>query len=92
LALIEVWFSEEEIRNFLNINRYRGQLWFNKEAFEDMMWWMMTIALIQLISDPTKSLPEVVEMLFEAYERIKTILDAEAQSEYQVEKLLEGLK
>ena len=92
LALIEAWFSEEEIRTFLNINRYRGKLWFNKEAFEEMMWWMMTIALVQLISDPTKSLPEVVEMLFEAYERIKTILDAEEQSEYQVEKLLDGLK
>jgi len=92
MALIESWFSEEEIRTFLNINRHRGKLWFNKEAFEDMMWWMMTIALVQLISDPTKSLPEVVEMLFEAYERIKTILDAEEQSEYQVEKLLDGLK
>jgi hypothetical protein len=92
LALIEAWFSEEEIRTFLNINRYRGQLWFNKEAFEEMMWWMMTIALIQLISDPTKSLAEVVEMLFEAYERIKTILAAEGHSDYQVEKLLEGLK
>jgi glycosidase len=92
LALIEAWFSEEEIRTFLNINRYRGKLWFNKEAFEELMWWMMTIALVQLISDPTKSLPEVVEMLFDAYERIKTILDAEGQSEYQVEKLLEGLK
>jgi len=92
LGLIETWFSEEEIRTFVNVNRYRGKLWFNKEAFEEMMWWMMTIALIRLVADPQKSLPEVVEHLFDAYERIGKILSAEVDSEYQVEKLLEGLK
>lgn len=91
-GLIEAWFSDEEIRSFLNINRYRGKLWFNKEAFEEMMWWMMTVALIQLISDPNKSLPEVIESLFAAYELITEIRTAEDTSEYQVEKLLEGLK
>jgi glycosidase len=91
-GLIETWFSEEEIRSFLNINRYRGKLWFNQEAFDELMWWMMTITLIQLISDPVMSLPEVVERLFTAYELITEILNAEDGSDYQVEKLLEGLK
>jgi len=91
-GLIETWFAESEIRSFLNINRYRGKLWFNQEAFDEMMWWMMTIGLIRLSADPDRSLPEVVEMLFNAYELISKIQDAEAESEYQVEKLLEGLK
>ena len=91
-GLIKTWFSNEEIRSFLNINRYRDKLWFNKEAFEELMWWMMTIALIQLISNPAMSLPEVVEQLFDAFELITKILSAEEESEYQVEKLLEGLK
>ena len=91
-GLIQTWFSEEEIRSFLNINRYRDKLWFNQEAFEEMMWWMMTIGLIQLISDPIMSLPEMVERLFTAFELISEILTAEEESEYQVEKLLEGLK
>jgi hypothetical protein len=92
VSLIEGWFSEEEIRIFLNINRYRGKLWFNKEAFESMMWWMVTIGLIRLVAAPEKSLTEVVEALFDAYGLIDSILDAEAESEYQVEKLLDGLK
>jgi glycosidase len=91
-GLIKTWFSEEEIRSFLNINRYRDKLWFNQEAFEEMMWWMMTVALIQLISDPVMSLPEMVERLFSAYELISEIVTAEEDSEFQVEKLLEGLK
>ena len=91
-GLIKSWFSEEEIRSFLNINRYRDKLWFNKESFEEMMWWMMTIALITLVSDPSKSLTEVVERLFSSYELITDIMAAEKASDYQVEKLLEGLK
>jgi len=90
--LIETWFAEDEIRSFLNINRYRDKLWFNKEAFEELMWWMLTIALIRLMADPQKSLAEVVEHLFEAHELIDKILAAEAVSDYQVDKLLEGLK
>jgi glycosidase len=92
IGLIKTWFAEPEIRSFLNINRYRDKLWFNKEAFNEMMWWMMTIALIRLSADPTISLTELVERLFDAYEQIEKILEAEAASEYQVEKLLEGLK
>ncbi|MFU8827690.1 MAG: hypothetical protein ACNA70_09420, partial [Brevefilum sp.] len=91
-GLVKNWLANEEIRSFLNINRYRGKLWFNKEAFEELLWWMMTIALIRLSADPTKSLAELVESLFDAFELISAILAAEADSEYQVEKLLEGLK
>ena len=92
LSLMEKWLSIEEIRTFLNINRYRGKLWFNKEAFESLMWWMMTIGLVRLVADPQTSLAEVVESLFDAYELIDAILTAKADSGYQVEKLLEGLK
>ena len=79
-------------RTFLNINRYQDKLWFNKESFESMLWWMMTTALIGLVADPDKSLTEDIEILLEAYERIKAIQEAETESEYQVEKLLDGLK
>jgi glycosidase len=91
-SLVETWFTEEEIRTFLNVNRYRDILWFNQEAFEEMMWWMMTVALIRLSSDQNINFAELVERLFDAYELIEKVLKAEKTSEYQVEKLLEGLK
>jgi len=90
--LIEEWISKEAIRDFLKINRYRDKLWFNKEAFESLMWWMMTAGLLQLASDPGKSLTSTIEDLFEAWALVKSILKAETDSEFQLEKLLEGLK
>ena len=92
LSIMKMWLSNGEVRTFLNVNRYQDKLWFNQEAFESMMWWMMVIALISLLADPEKSLTEVVEILFEGYETVQAILDAAADSEYQVNKLLEGLK
>jgi glycosidase len=92
LGLMEKWLSQEAIRAFLGVNRYRGLLWFNKEAFESMMWWMMVIALIRLVANPQKSLSESLETLFDAYALIQSLLAAEEKSEFQVEKLLEALK
>jgi hypothetical protein len=91
-GLMEKWLGNSEIRSFLGINRHRDVLWFNKEAFESMMWWMMTIGLLDQVSNPDASLTEAVETLFDAYGLIQEILDAEEGSDYQVERLLEGLK
>ncbi len=92
LALLETWLANDEVRKFLNINRYHDKLWFNKEAFESMMWWMMTTALLILVAEPDKSLTEDIEILVEAYERIQVIIAAEEKSEYQIDKLLKALK
>ncbi len=91
-SLFETWLADEEIRTFLGVNRYRGKLWFNKEAFESMMWWMLVIGLLRLIADPNKSLTEDIENLFDAHALIEAILAAEMESEYQLEKLLDALK
>ncbi|MDY6872371.1 MAG: alpha-amylase family glycosyl hydrolase [Chloroflexota bacterium] len=92
LSLAKRWFASEEVRRFLNVNRFEDVLWFNQEAFESLLWWMMTVGLVQLISDPEKSLTEAFESLFQAYDLIQSILNAEINSEFQVEKLLAGLK
>jgi hypothetical protein len=84
--------KEDEVRTFLNINRYRGTLYFNKEAFESLMWWLMSTALIRLVSDPEKSLTEDLEILIEAHGLIAKLLEVEEQSEYQVDILLDSLK
>jgi hypothetical protein len=92
LGLMKNWLSSEEIRRFLNINRYQDILWFNKESFESLMWWMMAVGLIQLVAEPDKSLAEIIEILFDAFDIIQKILGAEEESEYQVDQLLKALK
>ena len=92
VGLLERWLTQDEVRSFLNINRYRGKLYFNKEAFESLMWWMLTIGVISIASNPEKSLAEFIEHLNIGFDRINDLLSAEKESEFQLDILLELLK
>ena len=40
--------SDSDALNYLGVNRYQDILWFNKEAFEDLMWWLFIIAAVEI--------------------------------------------
>jgi hypothetical protein len=89
--LTEFWFSQEDIQKYLNINRYKGVLWFNKEAFEEFLWWMSVIQAIESLSDESLSASERVETILNTREITHAIMEAENSSDFQVNRLLEIL-
>ena len=89
-ALLEGWLQDSDIERLLGINRYQGVLWFNKEAFEEFLWWMFFLAVIQQISDPRKSASEIVEAILRSYSLIDRLLRAKEASGYQVSRLVEA--
>ena len=91
-AILESLFKDDEVQQFLQVNRYDDIWWFNKEAFEELLWWLMLIAAVEIGSDPLRPINEVVKDLNGCYSMIQTWQKAEEQSEYQVEKLLEAVK
>ncbi|MBN1261955.1 MAG: alpha-amylase [Anaerolineae bacterium] len=80
---------EREVQAYLNVNRYQGVLWFNKESFEQLAWWMMVLATIELAADDG---PNFVKAIAGVYALVETLLEAAAASEYQVAKLVEATK
>jgi glycosidase len=90
-TILESLLKENEIRQFLQVNQYNNIWWFNKEAFEEMMWWLMMVAALTIGSDPLRPVNAVVEELERCYAIIQTWQEAEEKSEYQIEKLLEGV-
>jgi small nuclear ribonucleoprotein (snRNP)-like protein len=42
--ILQSWLRDREIQNYIGVNRYQGVLWFNKESFEDLLWWMFAAA------------------------------------------------
>ena len=82
--------EDEVVRGVLQVNRYQGILWFNKEAFEELLVWMMRIAAINVIADKNLSSDEARDQITGHYQVIRKLKKAESKSEYQVEKLLEG--
>jgi hypothetical protein len=40
--------SDSDALGYLGVNRYQEVLWFNKEAFEDLLWWLFIIAAVEI--------------------------------------------
>ncbi len=90
--LLGGWLQDGDVQQFVQVNRYQGALWFNKESFEELLWWMMWVAVVGIRADPDLPASEAIAQIAGCYEMIQRLLLAEEQSEYQVEKLLAALE
>lgn len=88
--VLEELLEDEAVRDYLQINRYQGILWFNKESFDDLFGWLMKVAAINLFADPNIDQAAARTHLIECYQIIRKIKKAESVSDYQLEKLLEA--
>ncbi len=87
--VLQTWLSNDTIRRFVGVNRYKEVLWFNQEAFEAFAWWMATVSLLETAGQQNASASQLVEQTLDVHEIIQSLLEAEQQSDYKVEKLLE---
>jgi hypothetical protein len=78
------------VQQFIQVNRYRSTLWFNKEAFEQLLWWMLVVAIVTISADPDRSAAEVTGEITMAYTILKSLQQAAEESGYQIEALLEA--
>ena len=90
--VIETLLNDQEVGEFLGVNRHQDVLWFNKEAFDRMLWWMLLLAVVDSSSDPTGTQTEVAEEIIDRYDIVRKLEQGEEKSGYQVEKLLESTK
>lgn len=83
------WFANPEMQRYLLVNRHNGVLWFNKEKFEQLVWWAFAIAVIGAAVDAVESdqARKVVGKVWKVIQKLLTALD---ESGYQVEKLIES--
>jgi hypothetical protein len=81
------WLSDGDVRRLIGVHEHLDTLWFNKEAFEDMVWWM---ALTEAIAGAT---PDNHQEGLEAHLTVAlTIVDAlslaAAEAGYRIDDLL----
>jgi hypothetical protein len=87
--VLETWLKDSQIQQFLQVNRYQGILWFNKEAFEQLLRWMLMIAVITTRVDTHRPTKEIAREIVAYYDMVREMYQAMEESGYQVEKLLE---
>jgi glycosidase len=86
--------ADSDALGYLGVNRYQDVLWFNKEAFEDLMWWLYIIAVIEtsVAEDSGQPVENTGKSLLRSYNTISTLLADAQASGYKLEKLLDLLK
>ncbi len=83
---------EREVQAYLAVNRYQGVLWFNKEAFEQLLTWLVMLAMVELGAEYADDEDALAEALAAVYALVERLLKAEQASDYQLAKLLEAAR
>jgi glycosidase len=86
--------ADSDALAYLGVNRYQDILWFNKESYEDLIWWLMVIACIELSSN-VSGVPgddKFAKWMLACHQVIMNLLNAAQDSGYKLEKLLELVK
>jgi glycosidase len=86
--VVEALLKDDDVRGFLKVNRYQDVLWYNKEAFDQLLGLLLLAAVIDVTSEPDKSPQAAADELLEYYGMVKALHEAQARSDYRVEKLL----
>ncbi len=90
-TLLEKWVAEPAVTNYLEVNEYNGIRWFNKEHFENLLWYQRAARLLTLSIDQEADPSETLEAVLRQERLFTEISEAEEGSEYQLDKLIELL-
>jgi hypothetical protein len=86
------WLRDHEVQSALQVNRYGGVLWFNHEAFDQLLGWMLILAAVEISADTQRAPEDIAKEIVACYDIVKALQKAEDSSEYQVVKLMEAAK
>jgi glycosidase len=88
--VLHAWLEDDQIQRYLRVNRYQDVLWFNAEAFEQLLWWMTLIAAVAISAEAPAG--EAAEKIAACHEVVQELQRAEEESDYRVESLLEAAR
>ena len=90
--VLESFMNDSEVQQFLQINRYKEILWFNKETFELLLSWLLFTGVIGITSDREKDKNEQFIAINDIYDFIEKLHQTASQSQYQVGQFVELIK
>ncbi len=86
--VLESLLRDEDVQQFLQVNRYQEVLWFSKETFEQLLGSLFLVATVDLAGRAPEPAERQAESLVSYYRIIEELLRAGQESGYQVERLL----
>ena len=87
--MLRTWLNDSDLQGYLRVNRYQDVLWYNKEAFEQWLWWAYVSRAVDILAEEEEK-PQ--EALLRCYKVVKILQAAEENSDYKIERLLEAVQ
>lgn len=81
LKTIKNMFNDSDVQQYLNFNTHNGVLWFSKEKFEDLCYWLFILSAINNLGK-----------INNCYKIIIMLLQKAGESGYKVHEMLELVK
>jgi hypothetical protein len=88
--VMEKLLQSASVRDFIDVHRYQDVLWFNKETYDELCWWLRMLIIVEYFTDTGST--DRLEDLENRNALVREFEAAEKASEYKVELLLEALK
>jgi len=86
-VVMKAWLEDQGIRDFLRVNTFEQIEWFNGEAMDAWLDWMLVVGVVDVLTDPDVSAGQKTKQLVMVYNWITEMEKAAALAEYQVGKL-----
>jgi hypothetical protein len=95
-SLLQAWVVDQDARRYLKVHAHEGVQWFNKECFEELVWWSFAVEVIRLhgaqaeTAEEPASQPQqakTIQALALANAVARLLLEAEQRSGYRLDKL-----
>jgi hypothetical protein len=88
--LLAAWLHDPELQQLIQVNRCRGVLWFNKEAFEQLLWWALVTESAGASARSARGGTGASQDILGAYRTVRELQQAAKESGYQLEALREA--
>ncbi len=75
--VVEDLFRDPDVQEFLGMNRSPDIVGFNREAFEELLWWLLLTAAIQIGYNPLRPAKEIIRGLERTWSTLQTLREAE---------------
>jgi glycosidase len=91
-VVMQSWLEDERIRAILGVNTHNQVEWFNQEAMDNWLWWMLAIGTLETLANPAVAPEDIPSEVTKVYDILNPIRTAVESAEFQVDKLLAQLK
>jgi hypothetical protein len=88
---LQSWLKDQDVLRFIGANRFQDVLWFNREAFDEFLWWMFVgsvAAMLFAAEGLDQELQDGARAIVARWQVIEKLKQAAADSGYQLERLV----